>query len=355
MVENTRDSIGPSPVLKGRELRSWTLCSNQGDLIDGWLTALDSNGPWFTRQAVHGLRLDQSRLDRLYISNRGEWIEVIRTVEHQGASSLSDHVPIGAVLVLEKKNRAEDRRKTVSYFKMRASLFTRPEVMQEAEEEWRKHPVWAKDERKRALEIGVSDGICERRGRQVEDIEHIFWHCRTVIHQREGLKLVGAIPRDCNGLLEWIDSSLALSNRNTAHLNLLTNFTDAIWRERNQRVFQRQDSRLPLSELLNRTYRDIDAYPGPRTNDKTLEMLLHAKSTVERWKLTWERRGAEDMENENGRRRNNENPTTSLGTNTEEDISTESTDESEASSRQHGDSFSSVRLEQLNTAAAFLH
>ncbi|KAL3701989.1 hypothetical protein R1sor_020011 [Riccia sorocarpa] len=155
MVEATRDSMGPSPVLRGRELRSWTLCRNQGDLIDGWKVALESLGPWFTRQAVHGTRIDQSRIDRLYISNRGDWVEIIAEVKHHGASSMSDHVPASGVLVLEKDRGRQGGSSTRPYFKMRPGLMEKQEVIKEAERVWSMHPSWARDARKRwALGLG---------------------------------------------------------------------------------------------------------------------------------------------------------------------------------------------------------
>ncbi|KAL3689374.1 hypothetical protein R1sor_015683 [Riccia sorocarpa] len=44
MVERTRDALGPSAVIRGRELRSWTLCANLGDLVDAWIMAAQGEG-----------------------------------------------------------------------------------------------------------------------------------------------------------------------------------------------------------------------------------------------------------------------------------------------------------------------
>ncbi|KAL3691489.1 hypothetical protein R1sor_005140 [Riccia sorocarpa] len=116
MVERREDSIGPSPLLKGAELRKWTLCSNNADLIDTWLVAVRSTGPWFTRQAVCGARIDQARLDRCYTSERGEWIHTILQEYHQGSSVLSDHIPIKVTLQLVGDNQSGER--IISYFKI---------------------------------------------------------------------------------------------------------------------------------------------------------------------------------------------------------------------------------------------
>ncbi|KAL3682896.1 hypothetical protein R1sor_000918 [Riccia sorocarpa] len=193
MVESTKDSIGPSVVLRGRELRSWNLCSNQGDLIDSWLTALESKGPWFTRQALHGNRLDQSRLDRIYISNRGEWVDIIPEMVHQGTCSLSDHIPVGATLILEKQNRIRENRRETSYFKMRPGLMMRSGVLQAAEEEWRNHPGRARDERKRwALALGrIRKLLMVERDRQdveteeVEVLQNMLHKIRTDLQRQD--------------------------------------------------------------------------------------------------------------------------------------------------------------------------
>ncbi|KAL3697596.1 hypothetical protein R1sor_011672 [Riccia sorocarpa] len=110
MVESPRDTIGPSPILKGRELRKWALCANAGDFVDVWLEAVSSKGRWFTRQAMYGNRLDQARL------------------------------------ILQGETRTELRK---SYFKMDGGLMQREEVKQEVGNVWGEHPWWATDDRKR--------------------------------------------------------------------------------------------------------------------------------------------------------------------------------------------------------------
>ncbi|KAL3699765.1 hypothetical protein R1sor_017787 [Riccia sorocarpa] len=78
MVEYQDDSIGPSPILKRDELRSWELCSGRTDMVDARLCATRSLGQHFTRHAWHGNRFDQSRLDRFYLTKGGEWVYHIR-------------------------------------------------------------------------------------------------------------------------------------------------------------------------------------------------------------------------------------------------------------------------------------
>ncbi|KAL3679560.1 hypothetical protein R1sor_022516 [Riccia sorocarpa] len=147
MVERQEDSIGPSPVVRGDELYSWEICAGSADLVDTRLYATKVIGPHFTRQAWYGNRFDQSRLDRFYLSGRGEWVHHIRKVEHQGARTLSDHVPICMELVMKPEGAA--RRPRRSYFKMDFKSLMRPEVLERAKIAWQNHPSWAKDKRKR--------------------------------------------------------------------------------------------------------------------------------------------------------------------------------------------------------------
>ncbi|KAL3696464.1 hypothetical protein R1sor_010540 [Riccia sorocarpa] len=110
-------------------------------------------GPHFTRQPSHGNRFDQSRLDRFYISGRGEWTYHIRTVDHQGARTLSDHVPIKLEVLLEASEAASRPRR--SYFKMDCKTLMKTDILARARATWQEHPTWAKDKRKRwALALG---------------------------------------------------------------------------------------------------------------------------------------------------------------------------------------------------------
>ncbi|KAL3692124.1 hypothetical protein R1sor_005775 [Riccia sorocarpa] len=153
MVETQQDSIGPSPVLKSDEKHVWDLCAGRIDLIDARLCASRSVGPHFTRQAWHGNRFDQSRFDRFYLSKRGEWVYHIRSVEHQGARALSDHVPIKLEVILKETEVSGRQRR--SYFKMEHKKLMKVEVLERARTIWQDHPSWARDKRKRwSLALG---------------------------------------------------------------------------------------------------------------------------------------------------------------------------------------------------------
>ncbi|KAL3695702.1 hypothetical protein R1sor_009778 [Riccia sorocarpa] len=107
-----------------------TAIGDIGDLIDTWLEAVRARGPWFTRQAMCGGRLDQARLDRCYVTNRGDWLFLIDEMLHDGSSSLADHIPVKVNLVLQGEVLSEGRK---SYYKMDASLLNKEEIKRECE------------------------------------------------------------------------------------------------------------------------------------------------------------------------------------------------------------------------------
>ncbi|KAL3681754.1 hypothetical protein R1sor_024710 [Riccia sorocarpa] len=147
MVESQMDSIGPSPVIKREEKSMWEVLLGSVDLVDARSCVTSMKGPLFTRQAWYENKFDQSRLDRFYLSGGGEWLYHLRSVEHQGARTLSDHVPIVLNVVLkEARAGARPRR---SYFKIDCRALQKDGVLERAKECWNDHPRWARDKRKR--------------------------------------------------------------------------------------------------------------------------------------------------------------------------------------------------------------
>jgi exonuclease III len=90
MVELQDDSLSPSPLLHGAEARQWAKITDQLDLIDLYFTAAVRSGQRYTRQAVRGGVLQQARVDRIHVNNRGEWMEYVEVLEHDGGQALSD-------------------------------------------------------------------------------------------------------------------------------------------------------------------------------------------------------------------------------------------------------------------------
>ncbi|KAL3696686.1 hypothetical protein R1sor_010762 [Riccia sorocarpa] len=117
MTLNKEDSIGPTPLLQGSPLRRWRALDQTGDLLDVYHAAGRTEGPFFTRQAAKGNRLDQSRLDRVYLSEMGSWVHAISLVKHFEKLAVSDHIPVLVDLAI-KPPRKRSRRRRSSYIKM---------------------------------------------------------------------------------------------------------------------------------------------------------------------------------------------------------------------------------------------
>lgn len=80
----------------------------------------------YTQQAVSGLRFDQSCLDRIYSSYRGQWYAYMHTIEHDGRHTLLDHIPITSYIILKEEEdgglgRAYILRWTDHFLRMRYS------------------------------------------------------------------------------------------------------------------------------------------------------------------------------------------------------------------------------------------
>lgn len=82
MTGDRVDSSRPSPLLNGQQQESWRLLKRGLDLVDAFSLPIVFLGTRFTKGAVHGTRMDQSRLDRFYISDKAHWIHAIVQVEH---------------------------------------------------------------------------------------------------------------------------------------------------------------------------------------------------------------------------------------------------------------------------------
>ncbi|KAL3678136.1 hypothetical protein R1sor_021092 [Riccia sorocarpa] len=137
MVEYPEDSKGPTAVLKGDELQKWSELSVSWDLIDCWLCAAERSGPWYTRRAKRGNRIDLARLDRVYMTRGGDWTEYVKRMEHVGGKTLSDHIPVVATI---KLLQGEPEVRKTTYFKLDYRILDSETVFREAKRTWNDHP-----------------------------------------------------------------------------------------------------------------------------------------------------------------------------------------------------------------------
>ncbi|KAL3684008.1 hypothetical protein R1sor_002030 [Riccia sorocarpa] len=91
MVEFDEDNSGPTARLEGSEYDKWHAVAREADLIDIRLTAIKITGPHYTKQVKCGDRFDQARLDRLYLTERGEWVNEISSITTEAVRQWRQH------------------------------------------------------------------------------------------------------------------------------------------------------------------------------------------------------------------------------------------------------------------------
>lgn len=64
------DLVGPFYLLHRIEICAWNRVLDKFELIDNRFISILKTGPHFTRQAIYGMRLDQSRIDRAMLAIR---------------------------------------------------------------------------------------------------------------------------------------------------------------------------------------------------------------------------------------------------------------------------------------------
>lgn len=99
-VELLADSISLSPLLSGQELAAFTDFRLHHNLVDVYLEGPDVIGPWYTRFSISEEGIAASRLDRIYISGNGDWLQTICRLQHWAGQNLSDHLPVRVELKL---------------------------------------------------------------------------------------------------------------------------------------------------------------------------------------------------------------------------------------------------------------
>jgi hypothetical protein len=73
MTGQVKDSTSRSPLLAGRELEEGTILQTLFALKDA-IKLTELEGPHLTRRGIINNRIVQSWLDKIYISNNGNWI-----------------------------------------------------------------------------------------------------------------------------------------------------------------------------------------------------------------------------------------------------------------------------------------
>lgn len=82
--------------------------------------------------------MDQSRLDRFYLSGKGHWLHSIIQLEHVQLQTLSDHDPIVLIVQIVKLNQSTQHKMT-TYFKASPKTLKLEGTMDRLKEAWNNH------------------------------------------------------------------------------------------------------------------------------------------------------------------------------------------------------------------------
>lgn len=135
----------PSELLKtfslifGSQLKTWHMLKTRFNLVDAFQISHTFRGTCFTKRSTHGNRLDQSRIDKFYLSDYGFWIHAIHKLEHVQDQTLLDHDPIILKIQIDTQNSTLDLKKT-AYFQSKLSLLKREGTMDALWATWIAHP-----------------------------------------------------------------------------------------------------------------------------------------------------------------------------------------------------------------------
>ncbi|KAL3701000.1 hypothetical protein R1sor_019022 [Riccia sorocarpa] len=135
MVIRGIDSCGPTARLKGGTFEDWLALDQDWDLTDTYIGAKTREGPLYTRQVVRGGRIDQSRLDRIYLTAGGKWIHMLVRIKHDGAVAISDHIPVVLDIQLHKQRRRKRVRKN-NYLKLDIDTLQSKEKQLQVKNAW---------------------------------------------------------------------------------------------------------------------------------------------------------------------------------------------------------------------------
>ncbi|KAL3696899.1 hypothetical protein R1sor_010975 [Riccia sorocarpa] len=264
MVELWDNSSGKSAIIAGSEARAWKSFSQSNGLVDSYLAAASRKGGNFTRHAFYGRRYDQSRLDRFYVSQGGEWLHLIREVIHHSEQVISDHIPVSLHCDLSQSSQTDWKPKT--YHKMDATLLSRPGVMDRIKEVWQNHPQdCGNPQRKWQLAwLRIKKILIQEKSKQDEER-------RLLCDERVELFRLRCLPQQGNSA-ETLQRIAQLE-----HQTRLQDLNDAkAWRTRSKNKWLREGeapSRYFYSQLKAKQYREsiqsLTLPDGQTTTDRS--------------------------------------------------------------------------------------
>ncbi|KAL3677972.1 hypothetical protein R1sor_020928 [Riccia sorocarpa] len=201
MVEVLEDSKGKSALATGGEARAWKQLAGRNGLIDAYLSAVNTSGGVFTRQAFCGSRFDRARLDRFYISAGAEWLNLIKDVTHRSEQVISDHIPVilRCNLLADSQNEGSPK----SYFKMNPAIFKREGILQKLKCAWEKHPLDAGNPQRRwemawirlRNVLKTEKRLMDQENREIHDLRLEVLSLRKITEEREHSNLTDRLKK----------------------------------------------------------------------------------------------------------------------------------------------------------------
>ncbi|CAM6082401.1 unnamed protein product [Calypogeia fissa] len=135
MTERPEDTTGGHNLLRGRELEAWRLFVLKHDLKDALSEMGTVTGSHFTWRRRRGTHLEQSKIDRIYLGEKGWWLGSLTELVHDSGQALSDHDPVILRAVLNQPPSPSPAR-YYTYFKACSSVLKSPENMLCLQKAW---------------------------------------------------------------------------------------------------------------------------------------------------------------------------------------------------------------------------
>ncbi|KAL3694931.1 hypothetical protein R1sor_008582 [Riccia sorocarpa] len=114
----------------------------------------------------------------------------------------------------------------------------------------------------RAERMGVSNDPCRRCGRTSESISHLFWSCSQAELIWDKLRNRSARANSSfrihGNILDTIDEALYNNKRGGTLLQIMAAALQAIWKDRNSKIFRNQDTTTPIELILNQARWEIE-------------------------------------------------------------------------------------------------
>ncbi|KAL2644225.1 hypothetical protein R1flu_011812 [Riccia fluitans] len=181
-VELRTDTLGPSPLLHGKEERVWKNLVLRKDVVDCYMVAAWKKRPRLTRHARRGNQVDRARLDRVYVSDGCSWVDHVNSIQHFGGRTQGDHVPVLVKIALDPLEPQQGKQR--SYYKLNDRMLKNEMTKAEVKRVWEDHDPSCTDPRRRWKEAWawVKD-FCKKQQQEDQSIGSRIKNLRSQVDQ----------------------------------------------------------------------------------------------------------------------------------------------------------------------------